>query len=200
MSTTLFLILKKASFPKWKDQPKAGSSCQVSPISNKRLVILSGGSLSFSKAGFRGEIDTFRKLTENPGGGEQRSNCFAQWCHASMGARQSSPASVWCGWCLQMPAASEEWSCQHYPSPGEGFSPPGLVHFSICAELRVSPWTTMKNRDYFGGIDFDITGYLNVFSLTRVLGCGELIVTHFNIIYSICVYVFGRSTLVNSAT
>lgn len=121
-------------------------------------------------------------------------------CHASTGARQSSPVLVWCGWCLQMPAASEEWSCQHYPSPGEGFSPPGLVHFSICAELRVSPWTTMKNRDYFGGSDFDITGYLNVFSLTRVLGCGELIVTHFNIIYSICLHVFGRSTLVNSAT
>lgn len=35
----------------------------------------------------------------------------------------------------------------------------------------------MKNRDYFGGTDFDITGYQNAFSsLKKVLGCGELIV------------------------
>lgn len=68
---------KKSELPKLK-RPAQSWVLSVSPISNKRLVIPSGGSLSFSKASFRGEIDTFRKLTENPGGGEQGSNCFAQ--------------------------------------------------------------------------------------------------------------------------
>lgn len=68
----------KSKLPKLKRPPQSWVLLSVSPISNKRLVIPSGGSLSFSEAGFRGEIDTFRKLIENPGGGEQRSNCFAQ--------------------------------------------------------------------------------------------------------------------------
>lgn len=45
-----------------------------------------------------------------------------------------------------MPAVSEVWSCLHYPVPGGGFSPPGLVHFSVCAELIVNPVAARKIR------------------------------------------------------
>lgn len=48
-----------------------------SSASDKGLVIRSGGSFSFRKADFRGEIGTFRKLVETLEGRGQRSNCFA---------------------------------------------------------------------------------------------------------------------------
>lgn len=67
--------IKKASFPIWKDQTKAEPCCPGLP--DKRLVIPPAGSFSFSKAGFRGEIDTFRRLVETPGEGGQKSYCFA---------------------------------------------------------------------------------------------------------------------------
>lgn len=100
------------------------------------------------------------------------------------GARQSSPVSQDVADVFRCQLLQKSGSCHIIQAQEKLILTPGLVHFSICAELRVSPWTTMKNRDYFGGSDFDITGYLNVFSLTRVLGCRELIVTHFNMIYS----------------
>ena len=47
--------------------------------------------------------------------------------------------SAWCGWYLQLPAVSAEWSCQHCPSQATVSAPPVLETASASGEWTTGP-------------------------------------------------------------